>query len=881
MIALEKSKSLIDGKSLWLLRFGELETSFKEAVPQISEIAMSLPEEAWFGFLGPDDEFDGTAVRNLQVNKDSLIIASLSQTYISQQARMGFLGHHTGWCPIFLENVDYIQESLLARVSLFRGEGTSQLVADDVPDLIVSVYRSSPDAVVWLQEHLVFCRGRKRSELEQSLFIYRSEAEHLRPPGWNWGRRRKSVDSRGQPSVEIVVPFRDRRGLTLKIIWSLLARTGYPKMSVVLIDNGSRDKLLKAVVRLLAALRIVKLLKEPGGFNFSALMNKALQRCEADIFVSLNNDVQVLDSNWLNNLVPLALRPDVGPVGCRLLFPDARIEHNGVVLGEPGLAHHVFEGHQSGQIGAPERDFPKTWSAVTAACMVIEAKKLRAVGGFDESFRVGGGDVDLCLRLGKSGLRSVVEPRVSLGHQRKATRGDRSVFPGDVRSSLKSYGSSLLDGDAWYQYFAHWNGRKWLETAIQALERSKVSGERTGSLPGGLLSKFGSAQAAEEAEPHTLSSPVSLQEAAVWFVPEVDSISRGGIHTALRVAEFLSANRAMPQIIVVCPLGASMKKGIGEWETEIATEFPGMSFSVITRKDFEKRSPDRRFRFGFATLWTTAYHLVEYSRHFERCLYLVQDYEPGFFPSGAEAELVKDTYRLGLEMICNTPSVEEAVAVHGNSNGNFLPGISDRYYPVREWNPRMPRTDEPFRLVLFSRPNNARNGFELIAGLAYELKTHFDSAVQLLLVGADFDETKFGLGGLVVNLGSLPSQRHVADLYRSSDMGVALSFSAHISYQPLEMMKCGLPLVSNRSRASEWLLNHGTNSLLSGPSVGSLFDTVRLGIDNPELRHRLRENALDSVSGLTWPASLQQVDSLMFPNQHPPAQNQTGMGLKL
>jgi hypothetical protein len=88
--------------------------------------------------------------------------------------------------------------------------------------------------------------------------------------------------------------------------------------------------------------------------------------------------------------------------------------------------------------------------AVSAACMMVEKRKFDAVGGFDESFAVGGGDVDLCLRLTAAGYRSLCVPHVRLIHDESASRDPSRVPAGDFEASRRSYGEFRTVGDPFY-----------------------------------------------------------------------------------------------------------------------------------------------------------------------------------------------------------------------------------------------------------------------------------------------------------------------------------------------------------------------------------------------------------------------------------------------
>jgi GT2 family glycosyltransferase len=122
----------------------------------------------------------------------------------------------------------------------------------------------------------------------------------------------------------------------------------------------------------------------------------------------------------------LAMRPDIGAVGAKLLYPDGRLQHGGLALGVGGRAAHyerLLEADDPGYFG--RLGVAHEVSAVTGACLAVEARKFHAVGGFDaENLPVDLSDVDLCLRLAERGWRCVMAPEATLLHRESASRGE-------------------------------------------------------------------------------------------------------------------------------------------------------------------------------------------------------------------------------------------------------------------------------------------------------------------------------------------------------------------------------------------------------------------------------------------------------------------------
>lgn len=238
-------------------------------------------------------------------------------------------------------------------------------------------------------------------------------------------RVRRAADRSAK--VALVVPTRDGAELLETCVLSLLPRTGWPNVELVLVDNGSTEPAALAALDRLATDSRVRVLRQPGPFNFSALCNAGSAATEATYLAFVNNDVRPCDPDWLEELVSFAQREDVGAVGAKLLYPDDRIQHAGIVLGigPDRFAGHAFQRQPLASRSGNGRPVLVTNpSAVTAACLVVRRDKFLAVGGFDaEAFPVGCNDIDLCLRLAARGWRTVCTPFARLWHHEGASRG--------------------------------------------------------------------------------------------------------------------------------------------------------------------------------------------------------------------------------------------------------------------------------------------------------------------------------------------------------------------------------------------------------------------------------------------------------------------------
>jgi hypothetical protein len=177
--------------------------------------------------------------------------------------------------------------------------------------------------------------------------------------------------------------------------------------------------------------RGVKILRDDGPFNYSALNNRAVAQATGEVLGFLNNDLKLITPDWLEEMVSHAIRPEVGAVGAMLYFPNDRVQHAGIVLGIAGpqlvngIAGHAFKYFPRGHTGMRNRlRVAQNYSAVTAACLLVRREVFLQAGGFDEKhLAVAYNDVDFCLRLGVAGYRNVWTPFAEFYHDESASRG--------------------------------------------------------------------------------------------------------------------------------------------------------------------------------------------------------------------------------------------------------------------------------------------------------------------------------------------------------------------------------------------------------------------------------------------------------------------------
>jgi len=229
------------------------------------------------------------------------------------------------------------------------------------------------------------------------------------------------------PTVSIIIPTRDRVELLQPCVQSILQKTAYSGLELIVIDNGSSRP---AALDYLAAISRdprVRVSRQDEEFNYSRLNNCGVQKSNAEFVLLMNNDVNVIESGWLEEMVSHGIQPGVGAVGARLLYPDNRVQQAGVILGAGvhGVAEVAHRGIARGDPGYFSRAIlAQELSAIGAACMLVRRDIYLEVGGFDEEhLKIAFNDIDFCLKLRARGYRILYAPQAELYHHEHASRG--------------------------------------------------------------------------------------------------------------------------------------------------------------------------------------------------------------------------------------------------------------------------------------------------------------------------------------------------------------------------------------------------------------------------------------------------------------------------
>ena len=339
------------------------------------------------------------------------------------------------WSPDLLLSVNYVchflvmRRDLVERVGGFRpgfdGAQDHDLVlrateqarhVGHVPDILYT-WRQVPGSVALAGDAKMYAYEAGRRAVEEAIARRGLSGRVTRAE--DLGRYHVRLDIVDNPAVAIVIPTRDRVELLRRCIESVESQSTYSNWSITIIDNDSVDP--QTLEYLLTTPH--RVVRKPGHFNYSRLINTGRGAIDAPYMLTLNNDVTVVTPDWIEALLEQVQRPEVGVAGGRLLFPDGRVQHEGIGIGNV-RGGYIAANLDAWWMGRVIRNV----SAVTGACQMVKTAAFDEVGGYDETLAVGFNDVDFCLRLHAAGYLVVYTPFAELIHPESASRG-RALDP--------------------------------------------------------------------------------------------------------------------------------------------------------------------------------------------------------------------------------------------------------------------------------------------------------------------------------------------------------------------------------------------------------------------------------------------------------------------
>lgn len=249
-----------------------------------------------------------------------------------------------------------------------------------------------------------------------------------------------------------------------------------------------------------------------------------------------------------------------------------------------------------------------------------------------------------------------------------------------------------------------------------------------------------------------------------------------------------------------------------------------------------------------ATSWLTAYRVRDFRPTRHRA-YLVQDFEPWFYPVGSDHALAEATYRMGFVGITAGTWLRDTLRDRYGMEAHAFGFSFDRDV----YQPPPSRPQQANTVFFYARPVTARRAFELGLMVLREVVRR-RPGTRVVLAGGD-------LSGYDIPFphesAGVVSVAELARLYGESDVALVFSLT-NASLIPLETMACGTVVVSNDGPSVEWLLPRDC-ALLVPPTLEAMTDAVTRVLDDPVLRAGLRERGLAFARGTSWDTEADRV----------------------
>ncbi|WP_415980689.1 glycosyltransferase family 2 protein [Faecalicoccus pleomorphus] len=319
-------------------------------------------------------------------------------------------------------------------------------------------WRMHPLSTAQNPESKLYCYEAGKKAIEEHYKRTGVEATVEMMPKPMWGMYHTTYSTKDNPLVSVIIPNMNHKNILETCINSLYNINTYKNFEIIVIENNSTEQDIFDYYEQIQLehdnVRVVTWDKE---FNYSSINNYGVEYAKGDYLLFLNNDTEMITKDALSEMLGCCMRPEVGAVGAKLLYEDDTVQHAGVVIGFGGYAGHVFNGIDKDDYGYMVRArINCNYSAVTAACMMVKKSVFNDVGGFDEQFKVACNDVDLCLKIRKTGKLIVYDAFSLWHHYESKSRGYEDNqekiwrFNNEVERFQKKWPDILKNGDPYY-----------------------------------------------------------------------------------------------------------------------------------------------------------------------------------------------------------------------------------------------------------------------------------------------------------------------------------------------------------------------------------------------------------------------------------------------
>ncbi|QFY88995.2 glycosyltransferase [Magnetovirga frankeli] len=435
-----------------------------------SNSALEIASGAYVALMDQDDLLAADALYHVAkaLEQEDIALIYSDEDKIDEQNRRHAPYFKCDWnYDLFLSHnmICHLGVYDAAQVRALGGFNEALSGAQDYDLALRLIERISPERIRHIPRVLYHWRSHHASTAsEESVKPYALEAgekalnQHLQrrgiagqailQPGGHYRVRYQLPDP--APRVGLIIPTRNGLELLKTCLGSILNKSTYPNYQVLIVDNGSDDPEVLSYFDALGRDHGVRVLRDDRPFNYSALNNRAVSELDCEFVALVNNDIEVISPDWLEEMVSLAAQPGVGAVGARLWYPDDRLQHAGVIM-VGGVAGHAHKGLPRGAPGYAKRAILlQSFSAVTAACLVVRRSTFLAADGLDEEhLAIAFNDIDFCLKLETLGHRNIWTPYAELYHHESASRGLETTpekqqrFAQEVRFMQDKWGERL------------------------------------------------------------------------------------------------------------------------------------------------------------------------------------------------------------------------------------------------------------------------------------------------------------------------------------------------------------------------------------------------------------------------------------------------------
>ncbi len=435
--------------------------------------ALELATGEYISFLDHDDTLSPHALAHICETLNRFPAADFlysDEDKIDQNGKRFEPFFKPDWSPDLLLSENYICHFLVLRTDLLQKTGPLKSDYDGSQDYdlilravehaariehipkVLYHWRAGVASTATAITHKEYALEAARKALQAHLDRSRNRAriEAASAPG-RWRVRYPVAEG---SRVSIIIPSGGKAGVLRDNLKSLITKTTYSDYELVIVDNSKHNAIEALAAEFQSAeptLRYMDWRNKP--FNYSAINNTAARQCESPILLFLNDDTSVIAPGWLEAMVELITRPEVGVVGAKLLYPNGRIQHAGVVMGIYDNCGHAFKGLE-GNV-SHYFDFPdviRNVSAVTGACLMTRSSVFWQAGGFDETaFAVAFNDVDLCLKIGRLGYRVLYTPHAVLYHHEAFSKTSKDLIPHPEEvGRMRSRWEHVITDDPYY-----------------------------------------------------------------------------------------------------------------------------------------------------------------------------------------------------------------------------------------------------------------------------------------------------------------------------------------------------------------------------------------------------------------------------------------------